>query len=113
VCSNGKVKGARKETYFYCKTCINQPFHVSWGMFQKMSLSRTSKSFSVGPIVYRVFVVCVHRRERVMNKRKGICVYFILENSRQFEPVKHYNLSHTWLSYTTIRHRICFLASCL
>jgi hypothetical protein len=25
VCSNWKVKGARKETYFCCETCINQP----------------------------------------------------------------------------------------
>jgi hypothetical protein len=25
VCSNRKVKGARRETYFYCKTCTNQP----------------------------------------------------------------------------------------
>jgi hypothetical protein len=25
VCSNRKIKGARKESYFYCKTCTNHP----------------------------------------------------------------------------------------
>jgi hypothetical protein len=33
VYSNQKVKGAGKETYFYCKTCIKSTGHVSWGMF--------------------------------------------------------------------------------
>jgi hypothetical protein len=54
VCSNRKVMGARKETYFDCKTCtINWPC-VLGNVLKDITLSRTSKSFSVGPIVYRV-----------------------------------------------------------
>jgi hypothetical protein len=81
-------------------------------VLEDITLSRTSKSFGVGPIVYWAFVVCVHRRVNDSYKKKGICVYFVLENSRQFELVKHYYLSAHLMSYTTTKQRICLLALC-
>jgi hypothetical protein len=69
-----------------------------------ITLSRTSKSFSEVPIVYRDVVVCVHTRVSDSYKKKGICVYFVLENSRQFKPVKHYYLS-PHLCHTPLQSR--------
>jgi hypothetical protein len=43
VCSNQKVVGARKGTYFYCKTRINQPACVLGNVSKDITLSRTSK----------------------------------------------------------------------
>jgi hypothetical protein len=45
LCSNQKVKGARKETYFYCKTCINQPAMCPRECFERYDILKHLKRF--------------------------------------------------------------------
>jgi hypothetical protein len=45
VCSNCKVKGARKETYFYCKTCVNQPAMCPGECFERYHTLKDFKKF--------------------------------------------------------------------
>jgi hypothetical protein len=63
VCSNWKVKGVRKETYFYCMTCKNQPASVLGNVLKDITLSETSKGFIVDPIVFFLgggVILCVY-----------------------------------------------------
>jgi hypothetical protein len=72
VRSNQKVKGARKETYFHCKTCINQPAMCPQECFDH-TLKNFTKRFSVGPIVFQVFVFVYIEKQVIVIRRKEYC----------------------------------------
>lgn len=45
VCSNRKVKGGRKETYYYCKTCSNQPAMCPGDCFERYHTLKIFKTY--------------------------------------------------------------------
>jgi hypothetical protein len=82
----GRSRGPEKK-----HISVVRPAQINWPCVQgnvskDITPSRTSKSFSVGPIVYWGFVFCVHRRVCDSYKKKGVYVYFV---AFRFMPLLH------------------------
>jgi hypothetical protein len=71
-----EAQGSHKETYFYRKTCTNQLVMCSGESFKRYHSLKNFKNFSVGPIVYRVFVDFVHRGVIVIRRKEYVYILY-------------------------------------
>jgi hypothetical protein len=81
--------------------------------FERYHTLKNFKVFSVGHSLSGFCWLCTQRSESYKNK--VICVYFVAENSKQFEPVKHYYLTPRW-EYVFLncagKYTFCFFTLC-